>query len=111
AKADHYRVEPYVVAADVYGAPPHTGKGGWSWYTGSASWLYRLGLERVLGVTRDGTTLHIDPRVPASWSGYTVRYQYGTSLYRIEVKPLSATDTPHAEQHTVELVDDGEEHV
>ncbi len=69
-----YQVEPYVVVADVYGVAPHVGRGGWTWYTGSAGWMYRIGLERVLGVRiEDGTTLVVDPRVPDAWPGFTVR--------------------------------------
>jgi len=69
-----YQVEPYVVVADVYGVAPHVGRGGWSWYTGSAGWMYRIGLERVLGVrVEDGATLVVDPRVPDAWPGFTVR--------------------------------------
>lgn len=69
-----YMTEPYVVAADVYGVPPHVGRGGWSWYTGSAGWMFRVGLESLLGVTVSaGTTLVLRPRIPEDWPGYTVR--------------------------------------
>ena len=64
AEVETYKVEPYVVAADVYTAPGQVGRGGWTWYTGSASWMYRVGLEAILGFTRRGDTLRIDPRVP-----------------------------------------------
>ncbi len=64
-KAAHYRVEPYVVAADVYGAPPFTGQGGWTWYTGSSSWMYRLGLEGLLGLKKRGDRIEVDPRIPS----------------------------------------------
>jgi cyclic beta-1,2-glucan synthetase len=110
ARADRYRVEPYVVAADVYGAPPHTGKGGWTWYTGSAAWLYRLGLERLLGVTRHGDTLHVDPRVPGDWPGYVVTYRFKSSVYRIEVKPGAADGPEDGAERSVKLVDDGKHH-
>src|SRR5581483_10415762 len=59
-----YRVEPYVIAADVYGQPPHTGRGGWTWYTGSAAWYYRVGLETLLGFRKEGTRLRIEPCIP-----------------------------------------------
>jgi cyclic beta-1,2-glucan synthetase len=85
-KAGHYRVEPYVVAADVYGAAPHTGRGGWSWYTGSGGWLYRLGLEGLLGLRKVGRTLLIEPCIPASWEGYEMAYRYGRTTYQIQVK-------------------------
>ncbi len=69
-----YMTEPYVVAADVYGMPPHVGRGGWTWYTGSAGWMYRIGLESLLGVTISGnTTLVLRPCIPPEWPGYTVR--------------------------------------
>jgi len=86
ASASRYRLEPYVVAADVYGAPPHVGRGGWSWYTGSAGWMYRLGLEAILGLRRDGAALLIEPSIPESWSGFEIDYRYGTATYRIQVE-------------------------
>jgi cyclic beta-1,2-glucan synthetase len=91
-----YRVEPYVVAGDVYGAPPHTGRGGWSWYTGSAAWLYRAAVESILGLTVSGARLHLDPRIPAAWPGYEIIFRYGSSTYRI------AVDNPHGVEHGVE---------
>ena len=73
ARARHYRVEPYVIAADVYGVAPHTGRGGWTWYTGAAAWAWRLGIEGVLGVSMRDGRLHLDPAIPAGWEGYSVR--------------------------------------
>lgn len=70
--AEHYRVEPYVVAADVYDAPGHAGRGGWTWYTGSAGWMYRVGLEELLGVRRRGEHFSIDPCIPSSWPGFSL---------------------------------------
>ena len=68
-----YRAEPYVVAADVYSQEPHAGRGGWTWYTGSASWMYRVALEGLLGVTlHDGDTLRVDPCIPPTWDGFEV---------------------------------------
>ncbi len=90
-----YKVEPYVVAADVYSSPSHLGRGGWTWYTGSASWMYRVGLEALLGFTKEGDTLRLRPCVPAGWSGFTISYQHGTSHYDIEVV-TSATDAADA---------------
>jgi N,N'-diacetylchitobiose phosphorylase len=76
ARVARYRLEPYVVAADVYGEPPHVGRGGWSWYTGSAGWLYRAALESVLGLrVTQGRTLLIRPCIPASWPGFHMRYR------------------------------------
>ena len=77
AKVARYKVEPYVVAADVYGVAPHIGRGGWTWYTGSAAWMYRLGLEGILGLQRRGAGLIIEPHIPAGWPGYEVTYRYG----------------------------------
>jgi cyclic beta-1,2-glucan synthetase len=84
-KAGRYRVEPYVVAADVYSAAPHTGRGGWTWYTGSASWLYRLGIEAILGLKRTGKSLVIDPCIPNDWTDYELTYREGETLYIIHV--------------------------
>ncbi|HYD51052.1 MAG TPA: glucoamylase family protein [Gemmatimonadaceae bacterium] len=86
AEVATYKVEPYVVAADVYTADGQLGRGGWTWYTGSASWMYRVALETILGFTRRGDALRIDPRVPAAWTGYAIDYRHGTSTYRIAVE-------------------------
>jgi cyclic beta-1,2-glucan glucanotransferase len=85
-KISRYQVEPYVVAADVYSAPPHTGRGGWTWYTGSAAWMYRLGLEAILGLRRVGRSLRIDPCVPADWLSYELVYRDGAAVYQIRVE-------------------------
>lgn len=81
-----YRVEPYVVAADVYSEPPHVGRGGWTWYTGSASWLWRLGVEAILGLEPVADGLVIDPCIPSSWEGYEVVVRPGDAEYRIAVE-------------------------
>jgi cyclic beta-1,2-glucan synthetase len=81
-----YRVEPYVVVADVYSQPPHVGRGGWTWYTGSASWLYRVGLESILGFRREGDVLRVDPCVPPSWPGFEITYRHGSATYHITVE-------------------------
>ncbi|MDB5352254.1 MAG: cellobiose phosphorylase [Planctomycetota bacterium] len=81
-----YRVEPYVLAGDVYGRPPHTGRGGWTWYTGSASWLYRIGVEEILGFRKSGGRLTIDPCIPPRWAGFEIAYRHGSTLYRIGVE-------------------------
>ena len=80
-----YKVEPYVVAADIYSVPPHTRRGGWTWYTGAAGWMYRAGIEWMLGVRKLGNTLSIDPCIPREWPGFRVRYRHGTGLYNIDV--------------------------
>jgi cyclic beta-1,2-glucan synthetase len=80
-----YQTEPYVVAADVYTAEGHLGRGGWTWYTGSASWMYRVGLEAILGFTKRGNTLGIRPCVPAGWPEFRITYRFGESTYIIQV--------------------------
>jgi cellobiose phosphorylase len=84
-KADVYKVEPYVISADVYGVEPHEGRGGWTWYTGSSGWMYRLGVEGLLGLERAGQRLRIKPCIPPGWSGYTINYCYGRTVYEITV--------------------------
>jgi len=81
-----YRAEPYVVAADVYAAPQHLGRGGWTWYTGSASWMYRIAVEALLGVRLDGDRLVLDPVIPESWPGFEVHYRRGPTTYTITVE-------------------------
>jgi cellobiose phosphorylase len=85
-----YRVEPYVVAADVYAVAPHVGRGGWTWYTGSAAWMYRLIIESLLGLRLQGDRLRIEPCLPADWSGFTVHYRFRETVYHIAVH-----QTPH----------------
>ena len=85
-KAARYLVEPYVMAADIYGQAPLAGTGGWTWYTGSAGWMYRLGLETILGITRVGEALDINPCIPGNWSGYKVDYCFGNTHYKINVE-------------------------
>jgi cyclic beta-1,2-glucan synthetase len=113
ARADHYRVEPYVIAADVYGSDPHAGRGGWTWYTGSAAWMYRFILEGVLGVTRREGVLRISPCIPPEWPGYRLDYRYGGSVYRIEVVREGDTLMGAADRRApcrVTLVDDARSH-
>ncbi len=85
ASAHRYKVEPYVVAADVYSASGHVGRGGWTWYTGAAGWLYRAGLESILGLRKEGSALVIDPCIPREWRRYEIHYRHGSTRYRIEV--------------------------
>ena len=84
-KAEKYRVDPYVIAADVYSVAPHIGRGGWTWYTGSASWMYRLGIEAILGLKRKGNRLQIDPCIPDDWPDYEATYRDGETVYNIHV--------------------------
>ena len=98
-----YQVEPYVVAADVYSMEPHVGRGGWTWYTGSAGWMYRLGLEAILGLRRVGKALQVNPCIPKDWSGYEITYRDGETSYQIRV------ENPHGINRGVEQVTlDGE---
>ncbi|MCD6051899.1 MAG: hypothetical protein K0Q55_3308, partial [Verrucomicrobia bacterium] len=85
AKAARYKVEPYVVAADVYSVPPHTGRGGWTWYTGSAGWMYRLITETLLGVNLEIDKLRLSPRVPAGWKSFRIHYRYRNTVYHIDL--------------------------
>jgi cellobiose phosphorylase len=80
-----YKVEPYVVAADVYAVAPHTGRGGWTWYTGSAGWMYRLIVESLLGVRLEGGKLHMTPCLPANWTGVTIHYRHRETVHHIVV--------------------------
>ncbi len=113
-----YKVEPYVVAADVYAVAPHTGRGGWSWYTGSAGWMYRLIVESLLGLRREADRLRVTPCLPADWPGIKLRYRYGETVYSIEVLNLGnetgvtrvSVDGVEQPDHAVPLVDDRREH-
>ena len=86
-----YKVEPYVVAADVYTNPQHAGRGGWTWYTGSAGWMYRLVIESLLGLHRDGLRLRITPLMPSAWSSFDMHYRYHETKYHIRVRKRDAT--------------------
>jgi cyclic beta-1,2-glucan synthetase len=86
AAIDRYKVEPYVICADVYSEPPHVGRGGWTWYTGSAGWMYRAALEWILGFRLQGTVLLLDPCVPKEWKGFEIVYRYRSSRYEIAVE-------------------------
>ena len=98
-----YKVEPYVIAADVYTAEGHLGRGGWTWYTGSAAWAYRVGVEGILGFQKRGSTLRIAPVMPSTWEGFELTYRYGSATYHIVV-------SRGAEPMDISLVDDGKVH-
>jgi cellobiose phosphorylase len=83
-----YKVEPYVIAADVYALSPHIGRGGWTWYTGSASWMYQLITESLLGIKLEIDKLHIEPCMPADWETYKVHYRYRGTIYDISIIQL-----------------------
>ncbi len=117
-----YRVEPYVVCADIYSIPPHAGRGGWTWYTGSAGWIYRVALEALLGFRVQGDKLLIDPCIPRGWPDFEISYRYRTARYRISVEnPLGVCRGILAVKHDgrmiegqnkslIPLVDDGQAH-
>jgi cyclic beta-1,2-glucan synthetase len=81
-----YKVEPYVVAADVYSAEDHIGRGGWTWYTGSSGWMQRAGIESILGLRIEGGWLRLDPCIPKTWPGFEITLRHGASLYEIQVE-------------------------
>ena len=81
-----YKVEPYVVAGDIYAEPPHVGRGGWTWYTGSAGWMYRVGVEWILGFRLRGTRLYLDPCIPRAWRGFRLDFRYHSARYEISVE-------------------------
>ena len=118
AKVETYKVEPYVMAADVYSLPPHTGRGGWTWYSGSAGWMYRLITESLLGLGLEGDRLRIKACLPPDWAGFTLRYRYRETPYRIDIRqgPAGSSETGFIldgiEQsgETIPLVDDRREH-
>jgi cyclic beta-1,2-glucan synthetase len=116
-----YRVEPYVVAGDVYTETPHSGRGGWTWYTGSAGWMYRAGIEWLLGFRLRGAALFIDPCIPRTWSGFSITFRYHGSRYQVQVEnphgvtrgvtrvEIDGVQTA-AGQAALPLVDDGGTH-
>jgi cyclic beta-1,2-glucan synthetase len=86
AGVQRYKVEPYVISGDVYGEPPHVGRGGWTWYTGSAGWFYRAGTEWILGFRVRGKMLCIDPCIPRSWQSYSINFRYHSTTYKVRVE-------------------------
>ncbi|HEX5890966.1 MAG TPA: glucoamylase family protein [Pyrinomonadaceae bacterium] len=112
-----YKVEPYAAVGDVYAVPPHTGRGGWTWYTGSAGWMYRAGLESILGFKLQSNHLQIDPCVPRWWRDFEITYRRGRAIYRIRVEnPLGVSrgvvsiEVDGTIQPSIELIDDEKTH-
>jgi cellobiose phosphorylase len=113
-----YKVEPYVVAADVYAASPHTGRGGWTWYTGSAAWMYRLILESLLGLRLEVDKLYISPCLPSDWEGFKLHYRYMETVFHISVIQTHTESTgmsvlidgKEQQDRTIPLFDDHLEH-
>jgi cyclic beta-1,2-glucan synthetase len=119
-KVARYKVEPYVISADIYSQTSHIGMGGWTWYTGSSGWMYRLGIEAILGISRAGNLLKINPCIHQDWPGFKVDYRFGTANYKISVENpdgvnrgirqvlLDGNPLPSSQ---IPLVDDGNQHV
>jgi cellobiose phosphorylase len=114
-----YKVEPYVIAADVYAVAPHTGRGGWTWYTGSAGWMYRLLTETLLGLNLEGNRLRLNPRLPKRWTSCKIHYRYRQTPYHITISRLpdgspdpgrTYLDGEELAEKTVPLEDDLHEH-
>jgi cyclic beta-1,2-glucan synthetase len=119
ADVDRYKGEPYVLAGDVLAEPSHAGRAGWTWYTGAAGWMYRAGLESILGFRRRGPTFEIDPCIPASWPAYRVAWQLDATRYLIDVVnperrsrgiAQAALDGTLVDPHAIPVLDDGGRH-
>jgi len=114
-----YKVEPYVIAADVYALSPHIGRGGWTWYTGSAGWMYRLILESLLGLRLETDKLYFDPCLPSDWVSFKIHYRYRETIFRITVTQLHEDnasliimlDGVECHDKFIKLVDDRQEHL
>lgn len=118
-ECNKYKVEPYVMAADVYAVKPHTGRGGWTWYTGSSSWMYKVGIEKILGFNKKGDILFIDPCIPSDWKEFSIKYKYKNTVYNIKVQnPYSLNsgvqqiiiDGITMKNNRIQLIDDGAPH-
>ena len=120
-EAHRFKVEPYVICADLYSMPPNTGRGGWTWYTGSAGWMYRAGLEWILGFRLQGSSLSIDPSIPKDWPGFEIAFRFRSARYTLVVEnpygvcrgiksvELDGKPIVHGE-HRIPLIDDGKMH-
>jgi cyclic beta-1,2-glucan synthetase len=118
-KVARYKVEPYAIAADIYSHSSLTGMGGWSWYTGSAGWMYRLGLEAILGISREGNTLKINPCIPGNWPRFQLNYSFGGTTYRFLVENPEGVNRGvrrvlhngfSLPENRIPLIDDGQPH-
>ncbi|HSD73820.1 MAG TPA: glycosyl hydrolase family 65 protein, partial [Steroidobacteraceae bacterium] len=121
ATVHRYKVEPYVIAADVYSVAPHVGRGGWTWYTGSAGWMYRAGLESILGFQVQGSRLRLAPCIPTHWPGFEIFFRYRSTRYELQIENPDSVSrgVAHAELDgkplagrptVIELADDGVTH-
>ena len=111
-----YKVEPYVIPADIYGESNLAGRGGWTWYTGSSSWYYKAGIEYILGLKIKNNILSLNPCISKDWTDYSIRYKYGRSIYNIKIKNPNGKETgvtsfkvndEEIEDKSVRLIDDG----
>jgi cellobiose phosphorylase len=116
-KIARYKTEPYVIAADVYAEPKHKGQGGWTWYTGSAGWMYQLIIHSFIGLKREGNTLRFTPCLPEEWKTFEVHYRYMNTMYHIVVTQKDGSalmmviaDEVKQEDNLITLTDDGAEH-
>jgi cellobiose phosphorylase len=119
-EALRYKVEPYVMAADVYAVPPHTGRGGWTWYTGASGWMYNAGLQQILGFKKRKDRIIFDPCIPGDWNAYNIRYKHNKdTVYNITVRNPNrinkgevtvSIDGRRLEGNEMPLCDDGKEH-
>ena len=119
ADVERYKAEPYATAADVYSHPAHIGRAGWTWYTGSAGWMYRAGLESILGLKRHGTSFELDPCIPTAWPEYSIVWRFGRTRYEIAVSnpqhrcrgiAEAELDGNPVDPAAIPLVDDGTTH-
>ena len=101
-EVERYKVEPYVMCADIYGAPPHTSRGGWTWYTGAAGWMYRLTVETLLGVQLEVDQIRLAPCIPDYWQSYKIHYRYRETFYHITVRRVGEKS-----EHVIRVTLDG----
>jgi cellobiose phosphorylase len=116
-KISKYKTEPYVIAADVYAEPKHKGQGGWTWYTGSAGWMYQLIIHSFIGLKREGNTISFTPCLPEEWKTFKVHYRYMNTMYHIVFTQKEGTDSimviadgVKQEDNRITLTDDEAEH-
>ncbi|HOM42060.1 MAG TPA: glycosyl transferase, partial [Bacillota bacterium] len=119
-EASRYKVEPYVMAADVYAVPPHTGRGGWTWYTGASGWMYNVGMQHILGFRKKADRIVMEPCIPRDWPEYNIRYRHNkNTIYNIIVRNQNRSGNAKAEiildgrkleGNEIRLAEDGAEH-
>ena len=115
-RINRYKTEPYVISADIYGVAPHEGRGGWSWYTGSAGWMFQFILEYLLGLKRQADEIYFEPCIPDEWPGFELDYKFGTSTYKIVLNNSGQNKTPEykvdgqTQTNRITLVDDEQIH-